>query len=82
MRTTLTLDEDVAAKLRAEARRSGNSFKETVNEALRRGLLPSPGKAKEGPFRVKARDLGRLPPGLSLDSVASLLEQVEGPLHR
>jgi len=82
VRTTLTLDEDVAAKLQAEARRSGQSFKATVNEALRRGLLASPTKAREGPFRVEARDLGGLQPGLSLDSVTSLLEQVEGPLHR
>lgn len=82
MRTTLTLDEDVAAKLQAEARRSGHSFKETVNETLRRGLLASPAKPPEGPFRVKTRDLGRLQPGLSLDNIASLLEQVEGPLHR
>jgi hypothetical protein len=82
VRTTLTLDEDVAAKLRAEVRRSGCSFKEAVNEALRRGLLTGTARAKEPPFEVKARDLGRLRPGLSLDSVASLLEQIEGPLHR
>jgi len=72
----------VAGKLRAEANRSGRSFKETVNEALRRGLLAAPSRAREAPFRVKARDLGRLRPGLSLHGVASLLEQVEGPLHR
>jgi plasmid stability protein len=82
VRTTLTLDDDVAAKLAAEARRSGRSFKETVNELLRRALLVPPPRAREAPFRVKARDLGRLRPGLSLDSVASLLEQIEGPLHR
>jgi hypothetical protein len=78
----LSLDDDVAAKLQAEVRRSGNSFKETVNETLRRGLLSSPVKPSDPPFRVKARDLGRLQPGLALDSVSSLLEQVEGPLHR
>lgn len=82
MRTTLTLDEDVAAKLKAEARRSGRSFRETVNEVLRRGLALSRPVAPRPPFRVVARDLGDLRPGLSLDSVADLLEQVEGPLHR
>ncbi len=82
MRTTLSLDDDVAAKLEAEVRRSGKSFKETVNETLRRGLLASPVKPPDPPFRVKARDLGRLQPGLALDSVSSLLDQVEGPLHR
>lgn len=82
MRTTLTLDEDVAAKLAAEARRTGRSFKDTVNDTLRRGLVnPRPGPARR-PFRVIARDLGGLRPGLSLDSIADLLERVEGPLHR
>lgn len=38
MRTTLTLDEDVAAKLKLLAERQKSSFKETVNAVLRRGL--------------------------------------------
>jgi hypothetical protein len=38
VRTTLTLDPDVAAKLKNEARRHGISFKEAVNSNLRRGL--------------------------------------------
>jgi plasmid stability protein len=82
MRTTITLDEDVAAKLRAEMRRSGRSFKETVNEVLRRGLLPRKQPGPHRPFRVHARDLGALRPGLSLDDVAGLLERVEGEQHR
>ena len=38
MRTTLTLDDDVAAKLKTESRRAGRPFKEIVNETLRAGL--------------------------------------------
>lgn len=38
MRTTLTLDDDIAKQLPEKARRSGESFKEVVNETLRRGL--------------------------------------------
>lgn len=38
MRTTLTLDDDVAKKLKELARRGGVSFKEVVNSVLRRGL--------------------------------------------
>ena len=38
MRTTLTLDDDVARQLRELVRRRGTSFKEVVNEALRAGL--------------------------------------------
>jgi plasmid stability protein len=82
MRTTLTLDDDVAAKLKAEARRSGRSFRDVVNDVLRRGLATLRAAPTQRPFKVAARDLGKLLPGLTLDSVADLLEQVEGPLHR
>jgi hypothetical protein len=82
VRTTLTLDEDVAAKLRSLARRSGRAFREVVNEALRRGLA-TPGKtASREPFRVVARDLGARGAGLSLDNVAELIERVDGPSAR
>ncbi len=82
MRTTLTLDDDVAAKLKAESRRAGRSFKEIVNETLRSGLA-SRRVAAHGPaFKITAGDLGDLRPGLSLDNVAELIEQAESPLHR
>jgi hypothetical protein len=38
MRTTITLDDDVAARLKAESRRPNRPFREIVNETLRRGL--------------------------------------------
>jgi hypothetical protein len=81
VRTTLTLDDDVAAKLKAETRRTGRPFRDVVNDALRRGLLVSR-PPKRAPFRVRTRSLGGLRPGLRLDSIADLLEQIEGPLHR
>jgi hypothetical protein len=80
-RTTLTLDDDVMARLKAEVRRSGLSFKETVNRLLRRGL-DKPEAARElEPFQIKARPL-EARPGLNLDDIAELLEQVEGSAHR
>jgi hypothetical protein len=82
MRTTLTLDDDVAAKLQAESRRAGRPFREIVNETLRRGLASRRVAAPRQAFRVTTRDLGNLRPGLSLDNVAELIEQVEGSLHR
>ena len=82
MRTTLTLDDDVAAKLRALARRTGVAFRQVVNDALRRGLAQPRPTAPRERFKVKVRDLGRLRPGVSLDNVAQLVEQVEGPQHR
>jgi hypothetical protein len=81
VRTTLTLDEDVEAKLRAEARKSGLPFKQVVNEALRASLQRSSQKPKT-PFKVKARDFGELRPGIDLDNIGDLLELLEGPSHR
>jgi len=82
MRTTLTLDDDVAAKLKAESRRSGRPFKEIVNETLRSGLANRRAVAHRQAFKITSRDLGDVRPGLSLDSVAELIEQAEGSLHR
>jgi hypothetical protein len=82
MRTTLTLDEDVAAKLKAEMRRSGKSFRDVVNDTLRHGLVEKRLASRRRSFKVEARDLGNLRPGLSLDNVGELLEQIEGSLHR
>lgn len=78
MRTTLTLDDDVAAKLKDEVRATGKSFKEVVNGFIRKGLVlkdNSPAK----PFKV--RDVGfRL--GRDFTSVSRLLEELEGPFHK
>ena len=81
VRTTLTLDDDVIAKLRADMRKSRRSFKDAVNETLRVGLALGK-RSKAAPrFVVRARDLGRKP-GIELHNVGALLEQLEGPLHR
>lgn len=83
MRTTLSLDEDVASRLRSEVRRSGKPFKEVVNECLRLGLSKKRRDLRvEPPFRIQARDIGALRPGLSLDNIGDLLEAAEGPAHR
>lgn len=81
MRTTLTLDEDISAKLKAEARRSGRPFKQVVNDLLRRALNTRAGGNPRRRFRVQAHPMG-LRAGLSYDHVSELLEQLEGPSHR
>ena len=80
MRTTLTLDDDVARLLEKERRRSGAAFKETVNHFLRVGLAASKQPARK-PFSVQPRKLG-LPAGLTYDNIDQLLEAIEGPAHR
>jgi hypothetical protein len=81
VRTTLTLDDDLAAKLRAEARRSGEPFKQIVNRVLRTGLNVRSLASSVPPFKVKARPLG-LRAGFSYDKVEDLIEQIEGSFHR
>ena len=81
MRTTLTLDDDVAAKLQAEVRKSGRSFSETVNRVLRLGLNVRRVPAGARKFVVRPRPLNAKP-GVNLDNVAELLERLEGPSHR
>jgi Ribbon-helix-helix protein, copG family len=76
VRTTLTLDEDVAAKLKALMRQTGRSFKETVNEALRSGLAWRSRAKKQKPFKIHARDLG-LRPGFNLDCTGRILQQLD-----
>lgn len=66
MRTTLTLDDDIAAELKAVARKSGKGFRQVVNEAIRLGLSVSKEPALE-PFKVNARSLGSK--GFSYDKI-------------
>jgi hypothetical protein len=53
MRTTLTIDPEIAERLRQEVALGRQSFKAIVNEALRKGLGLEPVK-KAKPYRVKA----------------------------
>ena len=81
VRTTLTLDDDVAAKLQAEARKSGLSFKETVNKLLRLALNARRVPPPVTPFKVRAKAMGARP-DLNFDKVDELLDQGEGPMRR
>jgi hypothetical protein len=82
MRTTLTLDPDVAAALERVRDARGLGLKEAVNEAMRRGLAqlderPSP----MPPFRTRAVNLGPCLLG-NVDDVSEALALAEGEDHR
>jgi len=77
VRTTLSLDDDVARLLDKESRRSGASFKEVVNHFLRLGLATAKRPTRK-PFVVKPMNL-RLPP---FEKVEDLLDFLDGPDHR
>jgi hypothetical protein len=75
MRTTVTLDADVAAKLRSLARERGVSFKEALNSALRRGLAPDAASATR-PYALPSRRLD-LRPGVDLEHALRLAGELE-----
>ena len=81
MRTTVTLDDDIAEKVQEKALETGKSFKQVLNDALRLGLvLEASFSVPREPFQVKAHRLG-LKHGMSYVNVAELIEQLEGPGH-
>jgi hypothetical protein len=76
MRTTLTLEPEVAARLKSEVRRTGRPFKVVVNEALKRGLglLGRPGRRER--FEVRPHAFG-FKPGIDLDRLNQLADELE-----
>ena len=82
MRTTLTLDPDVAKLAVRMQRVRGTSFKAIINEALRYGLriMATPTEQPEV-YRTPSADLGRCRIG-SLDDIADVLAILEGEGHR
>lgn len=75
MRTTVTLDDDVAAKLKRLARERDISFKEALNSSIRRGI--ERGEAKPRPYRLPpAKSLGARP-GVNLDKALQLAGEME-----
>ena len=78
MRTTLTIDDDVAATLERLRKARDASLKDLVNEALRRGLRDMGERQKRRePFRTKSVDLGRPKIG-SMDNIGEVLAIAEG----
>ena len=77
MRTTLTIDDDVATALKVLARNSGKTFKAVVNEVMRRGLTTGekPAPARE-PFRVASVRRGFLP-GIDPLKLNQLVDELE-----
>jgi hypothetical protein len=76
MRTTLTLEQDVAERLGREMRRTGKSLKATVNEALRLGLGLA-GRPQRAPrFEVEPHAFG-FAAGVDLDRMNQLVDELE-----
>lgn len=77
MRTTLTIDSDVAAKVKEAARKTGLPFKTLINNALRVGLDAVVSPPASLPYQTRGHPMG-LRAGLNYDNVSELLELGEG----
>jgi len=80
MRTTVTLDADVAAQIEAERRRSRRSFKDVVNDALRRGLAQPTQPQRQGPVTRPVTLALRATPDVA--DISEAITQAEGDHHR
>lgn len=74
MRTTVTLDDDVAERLKADARERSVSFKQAINDAVREALSkprPASKPYRAETFEMKAR------PGINLTKALQLAGELE-----
>ena len=82
MRTTLTLDDDVAAVLGRLRKRRDASLKDLINEALRRGLKDMSSRTKRRKrLQTRAVALGQLRIA-GLDDIGEALTIAEGEAYK
>jgi mRNA-degrading endonuclease RelE of RelBE toxin-antitoxin system len=77
MRTTVTLDPDVAAKLKELTHRRRASFKETLNDVLRRGLTSQGGTAEPAERYLVKAHAGGFRPGIDPGKLNQLVDELE-----
>jgi len=81
MRTTLTLDDDVAAAIERRRGELQHSLKQEVNDLIRAGLTHVEQERTETPrFRVEPLPAGKLL--IPIDDVQAALDIAEGPWRR
>ena len=76
MRTTLTLDDDLAGLLKRRARELGVPFKEAVNRTLRAGLGELAAARPHAAPRVISHSFG-FRPGIDLDKLGQFADELE-----
>lgn len=77
MRTTLTIDDDLAGLLKRRARELDQPFKQVVNSALRRGLTEVPSGIAPQKITVRPHDFGATRPGIDTDRLNQLVDELE-----
>lgn len=77
MRTTLTIDDDLAGLLQRRARELDMPFREVVNTALRRGLAGAESTVDKPSITVRPHDFGNVRPGIDTDRFNQLLDDLD-----
>ena len=77
MRTTLTIDDDIARQLRDIVHRSGKPFKNVVNEALRAGMENNRIADVSRPYRLEPVAMGGVTGPCDLDKALQLADRLE-----
>jgi len=76
MRTTLTIDDDLAGILQRKSRELGKPFKELVNTALRKGLAENLIQ-KKPVITVRPHDFGSAKAGLDMNRLNQSVDELE-----
>ena len=77
MRTTVTLDKDVAAAVQRLRRNDGIGMSEALNRIARAGLVAKPPRK---PFRQRTANMGEFL--IDVSNTGEALELAEGPNHK
>ncbi len=81
MRTTLTIEDDIAVRIEERRRREGESLKQVVNGLLREGLRSGQGTPAVREYRTKAHAL-RMRPGFDTARLNQLVDELETDVYR
>ena len=76
MRTTVTLDADTESLLRDAMRQRGQTFKQTLNDAVRRGLAGIGGESERPPFVQRTFPMGARA-GYDLEKLSALEAEMD-----
>ena len=77
MRTTLTIDDNIARQLKEIVHRSGRSFKAVVNDALRAGIEKNRIAEVARPYRLEPVSMGEVVGPYNLDKALQMADQLE-----
>ena len=77
MRTTLTIDDEIARRLKEIAYRTGRTFKSVVNDSLRAGIARKGNVPAPRPYRLKSVPMGEVVGPYNLDKALLLADRIE-----